>query len=170
MPAMIFLCIQSILLNKYYRENKGISCGMGEFLWYKKNSDVRVRRAWILRGGGGSRGRVGCPEHSVEELHPILQTLPSVGWEKTQKWVIPPELPLKCKYEFYLRCVSAASGVHGQRVPGVTRRWVALPVHPVCQKTCRLPAQSAQLQADFTHPQLTWITHVPECLHGRLIQ
>ena len=77
------------------------------------------RKGWLSR-------------HSFEELHPILQTLPSVGSEGIQMSVIPLELPLKCMYEFYLRCTSAAGGVHGQRVPRVTGGLDALPVHPVC--------------------------------------
>lgn len=39
-------------------------------------------------------------------------------------WVFPPELPLKCEYEFYLRRASAARGVDGRWVPGVSGGWV----------------------------------------------
>lgn len=52
MPIVIFLWIQSILLNKHCRENKGISCGVGEFLYIKKILDVweislnTQRRCW----------------------------------------------------------------------------------------------------------------------------
>lgn len=58
MPFVIFLWIQSILLNKHCRENKGISCGVGEFLWYKENFRCVRDKHWYTEEmwGGGQEG------------------------------------------------------------------------------------------------------------------
>lgn len=81
----------------------------------KKTSDVWMRRVWVHEWDVAGRGRVGCPEHSFEELHPILQTLPSVGSEKITD-VISPELPLQV-WVLPKMCFRS-NGVHGSWMLG----------------------------------------------------
>lgn len=107
------------------------------------------------------RGRVGCPEHSFENIHPIPQTLPSASPEKIPMWVFPPELPCKCKYECYSRRASAARGCPAWAEGGCTA-CSSRPFEDLQTAGAKRPAPG------WFHPPSAVVAHTCTFVGGRL--